>query len=289
MRLLPEFNFPAFNATRAVLARAGHHVFNPADRDVEVGFDPTGMTGHENLAEHGFDLRAALGADTAWICAQAEAICLLPGWENSAGARAKMALAAALGLQAGSLEDFAAGTLHPAGELLSVADGAPHLAPAGATMPVTTAVQVAASPRPVLVEASRVQATATPGEVRVTSSTGAQKGSKIARYDLVPAALLWELATLYGVGAGKYADRNWEAGYPLSLSFAALNRHLWSWWNGEDVDPEMGVSHLTNVAWHAFTLRQLLATTPQFDDRPARLILPTPTPTLVRPDRAEAA
>ena len=91
------------------------------------------------------------------------------------------------------------------------------------------------------------------GEVRVTDpETGGQKGSKLARYDLIPHEALHALAEHFGRGAEKYDDRNWERGYDWALTFAALNRHLWAWWGGEDVDPETGSSHMTAVAWHAF-------------------------------------
>ena len=104
-------------------------------------------------------------------------------------------------------------------------------------------------------------------EVRVTSTTGAQKGSKLARYDLIPCEPLNELAKVYGRGASKYQDRNWEAGYDWSLSFAALMRHAWAFWNGEDTDPELGTPHMANVAWHAFVLIEFMRTHPEFDNR----------------------
>ena len=37
-------------------------------------------------------------ADTKWICENADAIALLPGWEKSSGANAELALGKALGL-----------------------------------------------------------------------------------------------------------------------------------------------------------------------------------------------
>lgn len=107
-------------------------------------------------------------------------------------------------------------------------------------------------------------------EVRVTSSTGGEKGSKLARYDLIPAEPLLHLAELYGKGAEKYDDNNWRRGYDWSLSFAALNRHLWQFWSGEDIDPEMGKPHMASVAWHAFALLEFMEAHPEFDNRPKR-------------------
>lgn len=88
----------------------------------------------------------------------------------------------------------------------------------------------------------------------VNSKTGGEKGQKTARFDLIPAPALWALAEHYGRGAHKYADRNWERGIDWSLSFAALQRHVWAWWGGEDEDPESGSHHLSAVAWHALAL-----------------------------------
>jgi len=84
--------------------------------------------------------------------------------------------------------------------------------------------------------------------------TGGRKGSKLARFDLIPPDALWELAEVYGRGADKYEDRNWEKGYKWSLNVAALQRHLNLWLMGEDEDLETGCLHMAQVAWHAFTL-----------------------------------
>lgn len=93
------------------------------------------------------------------------------------------------------------------------------------------------------------------GEVRVKDeTTGGEKGSKLARFSLLPFEFLWALAEHYGRGARKYDDRNWERGYKWSLSVDALMRHLAQWINGEDNDAETGSSHLIAVAWHACAL-----------------------------------
>lgn len=103
----------------------------------------------------------------------------------------------------------------------------------------------------------------------VDPETGGRKEVKLARADLVPVFPFMQLAEHYGRGALKYADRNWELGYPFSVSYAALIRHVMQWWGGEEFDEETGSHHLTAVAWHAFALRQLVVTHPERDDRPS--------------------
>ena len=103
---IPEFNFPLFDWATGLLREAGHEVFSPAEKDRANGFDPKGMTGTEALAASGFDLRLALGADLAWICAKAEAVALLPGWENSHGAAAEIATARALNIPVRSVDQL---------------------------------------------------------------------------------------------------------------------------------------------------------------------------------------
>lgn len=104
MRGIPEFNFPAFHDAAAYFLAWGCEVFNPAARDNEkhgTDISKGNLEGCEEKAakDHGFNLREALGADLAWICAEADAIALLPGWRNSKGATAEHATAVALGLK----------------------------------------------------------------------------------------------------------------------------------------------------------------------------------------------
>lgn len=102
MQGLPEFNFPAFHAFAAKLRADGFDVFSPAEKDIErTGKDISkgNATGcHVQAAADGFNLRDALADDTWFICKEADAVALLPGWENSKGAQAEWALARALGL-----------------------------------------------------------------------------------------------------------------------------------------------------------------------------------------------
>ena len=107
MRGYKDFNFPAFFEAAAKLEAEGHEVFNPAGRDTkEWGADKLKTeTGSEAevAARLGFDgltlARQCFLADTHYICTRADAIYVLPGWENSRGAKAERALGEAIGLQ----------------------------------------------------------------------------------------------------------------------------------------------------------------------------------------------
>lgn len=96
---IKDFNYPAFHAAAMELRAKGHFVFSPAENDLE-NHGPDILkseTGNQaEAAAKGFDLRAALYEDTKFICLEADAIAMLPGWENSRGARAEHALAVAL-------------------------------------------------------------------------------------------------------------------------------------------------------------------------------------------------
>lgn len=105
------------------------------------------------------------------------------------------------------------------------------------------------------------------GETRVTSSTGASKGTKEERFDLIPVPALTYLARLYGKGAEKYAAHNWRLGYDWSKSYSAAQRHMNAFWAGENIDPETQVPHVINAAFHMFALATYITEHPEFDDR----------------------
>lgn len=69
-------------------------------------------------------------------------------------------------------------------------------------------------------------------------------------------------------GAEKYGSRNWENGMGHSRMFAATQRHLIAYWNGQDRDPETGKLHLAHAACDIlFLLHWRLYNVPT-DDRP---------------------
>ena len=88
------------------------------------------------------------------------------------------------------------------------------------------------------------------------------------RLDLLPILPLLEIGRVLTYGANKYSERNWERGMAWSRCYAALLRHLTAWWNGEDVDPETGISHLAHAACCLFFLIEYEARKTGKDDRP---------------------
>lgn len=100
------------------------------------------------------------------------------------------------------------------------------------------------------------------------NSEGRKDDKGKLRYDLIPAYPLEELAWVYTMGAQKYADRNWEKGISWCRIFAAMMRHAWAWFRGEERDPKDGQLHLSSVAWCAFALMEYGQTHTEFDDRP---------------------
>lgn len=258
MRGLRSFNFPAFNAAATWLRNRHYVVFNPAEHDTKNGFDPIteDLTGNEDLAARGFDLRKALAVDLDYVALHADAVAVLPGWERSSGARAEVALAHALGLPVVPFERFEAAFWSP----ISDAYVYPAINAAHTIAPLTPASgTISAPPAAPLAGAN--------GEIRTTSSTGGQKGTKPERFDLVPVGALTALARHYGVGAEKYDDNQWRLGYEWSKSYSALQRHLTAWWGGQDIDEETGSNHMAAVAWHSFTLLTFIEEHPDFDNR----------------------
>lgn len=99
MRGFAEFNFPEFARVTEWLRSQGHTVFSPAEHELALGFDPTGLEGtSEELAGLTFDLRRALRDELTWLLDNADKLVVLNGWEQSSGARAEVQTAWAVGI-----------------------------------------------------------------------------------------------------------------------------------------------------------------------------------------------
>jgi len=83
-----------------------------------------------------------------------------------------------------------------------------------------------------------------------------------------PAAEILE-AVVMGLGAKKYGPFNWRTSKVRGTVYiAAAKRHLAQWLDGQDDDPESGVSHLAHARACLGILLDALATGHLVDDRP---------------------
>jgi len=77
--------------------------------------------------------------------------------------------------------------------------------------------------------------------------TGLKYDGDKPAYDLISSEFLDGIAQVSLFGANKYDKWNWAQGIHYGRVFAALMRHLWAFWRGEENDKETNMPHL----WHA--------------------------------------
>jgi len=96
-----------------------------------------------------------------------------------------------------------------------------------------------------------------------------EPGMKKVPFHALPFAVLAEDAVAHGEGALKYGRHNWRGGKVLaSTYYAAALRHLVAWIEGEDIDPDSGLSHLTKARASLGVLRDAELQGCIEDDRP---------------------
>mgnify|MGYP000869992876 CR=1 FL=1 len=72
-----------------------------------------------------------------------------------------------------------------------------------------------------------------------------------ADLSLIPPEALVKIAKVLGFGAQKYGRNNWRSdgkNTEWSRTYSSIQRHLHSFWSGEDLDPESGEEHLVHAA-----------------------------------------
>lgn len=86
----------------------------------------------------------------------------------------------------------------------------------------------------------------------------------------VPMGPIFELGEAMDEGARKYGRHNFrEVGkIKASVYFDAAMGHLADWWEGQDVDPDSGLSHVTKVIAGLVVLRDSMLHGTFEDDRP---------------------
>lgn len=92
-------------------------------------------------------------------------------------------------------------------------------------------------------------------KVSEPETTGIKYDANKTPWDLLPMDALEEVAKLYGKGVEKYDAWNWKKGIDYSRMYAALQRHLKSWWwDKEDLDSETQNQHLAACTFYTLNL-----------------------------------
>ncbi len=90
-------------------------------------------------------------------------------------------------------------------------------------------------------------------------------------FSVIPGQVLAEIGLAMLEGACKYGSHNYRKdGALYSVYFNAAMRHLWRAWEGEDTDPDSGLSHITKAISSLVVLRDSLITGNAIDDRPLK-------------------
>lgn len=86
---------------------------------------------------------------------------------------------------------------------------------------------------------------------------------------VLPANVILEVGLALFEGARKYGRHNYRAvGVRSSVYYDATMRHLMAWWEGQDVDPDSGISHITKAIASLVVLRDAMMQDKMEDDRP---------------------
>ena len=96
-------------------------------------------------------------------------------------------------------------------------------------------------------------------------------GIKKAPVSTLSAAVKYEIGLAMLEGARKYGRHNYRAvGVRASVYYDAFNRHVDSWWEGEDIDSDSGLHHLAKALACLYVLRDSQLRGNWVDDRPPK-------------------
>ncbi|MHA1288429.1 MAG: dATP/dGTP diphosphohydrolase domain-containing protein [Candidatus Thorarchaeota archaeon] len=109
------------------------------------------------------------------------------------------------------------------------------------------------------------------GETKESNPKDTVGSKKVPMHNL-PCSVLLEMGLGMLDGACKYGSHNYRAvGVRASVYYDAAMRHLMSWWEGEDIDLDSGISHITKVLTDLVVLRDSMLSGNWVDDRPLRV------------------
>jgi hypothetical protein len=106
-----------------------------------------------------------------------------------------------------------------------------------------------------------------------TKPTNPKDAVGVLKYAMsyVSAPVLAEIAVGMTEGGHKYGRHNYRViGVRGSIYYDATMRHLMQWWEGEDLDPDSGLSHITKAITSLVVLRDAMIQGKFNDDRPPK-------------------
>lgn len=243
MRGKPRFNFDEFDAAAKLLKGAGHEPVNPADLDRACGFDPDRDA---HLVTRGF-IQDCMRRDLHALT-ECDAIMVLPGWDQSVGAKLEVATARSMGMCVYDRWMRNVTSLVDADE--------------DTKLPTPDHVQNFFN-----TQTCECCCDDTPCEVTISFESGAVRSAdaESVRYDLITPIGLRRLAETYKEGSLKYSDRNWEKGMPASGLINHAVSHVYKWLAG-DVEED----HLAHAAWNLLAVLHFEELRPELIDIPSR-------------------
>lgn len=90
-------------------------------------------------------------------------------------------------------------------------------------------------------------------------------------FSQIPPVALLELAKASTYGNIKYKRGGYLHGIEWSRTYSATLRHLLAFWDGEDIDSESNLLHLSHALWNVMALVNLYYYYPKNDDRRIKL------------------
>ena len=94
-------------------------------------------------------------------------------------------------------------------------------------------------------------------------------GIKKVPISTIPGQVLAELGLAMLEGLAKYGRHNYRvSGARSSVYYDAVGRHMLAWWEGQDIDPGSGLSHITKAMASLAVLRDCMLQDNLVDDRP---------------------
>ena len=85
----------------------------------------------------------------------------------------------------------------------------------------------------------------------------------------IPVPVLAEVGVAMLEGALKYGYYNFRSvDISTSTYYDAANRHIQAWWEGEEIDPDSGINHISKAIASLVVLRDSMMNDTIVDDRP---------------------